>query len=750
MKIITEDEKKRDIEAIDILSKITGTVYSDEQKDILMHHGGMCILASAGSGKTTVLTHLLAKRIMTGEIADPTKLLCTTYSKGGATEMETRVHRILELVGYKKNVTVKTMHALYLSTLRDLGYPTSVFEERERKYCLREACKENNMAFDDDDFKLLDSLISYQVNNLMTDAQLVQSYVFTLQISLNEYAALRHSFSAKKRDSGKIDFDDMQMYMFRLLCTKYEGREQLVAYCRSKWHDIYVDEAQDMSRIQYAILRQLVSNPDNLVVIGDDDQCIYQWRGADPSIIINVCADYDISRFVLSTNYRCAGNIVEKAAQGIVHNTRRSDKVMKPFVPGGDIRIFNSGSTNIYEMSKYAYKYIRGLIVDNGVRPDTIAVLSRNNNHLSILSNMLFKDGIHCTTSTEMKLTKSIMYRTIKNILAFANDTKSTQHTVDGLLSTCLYMKKSSAMKFANMQKSSGVTVSEMLGFILKYILCRNVDGAKRLKIPNTVLNEMDGWANSLRYETIENLVLIYKLLSDPDDKTKAIGLLACYPSAQGYRYENNEDQKRHVEGLIAYVSDLIKTVGLQETKQLLTITEQYENGNMAVPGYKVDMTTIHGAKGKEWDHVIIFADDNISFPSFQGINSQMAKGVAMSDVMCSIDEDRRLHYVAMTRARKELVIFSDKQNPGVFMLEAMGVFDYGTQNNAHIVSMAQSGEVYADILAKAEKELFSKDSKYYNEMDVSDLQANIDIDFLYMGKEPERRSISIDDIQTV
>ena len=161
-------------------------------------------------------------------------------------------------------------------------------------------------------------------------------------------------------------------------------------------------------------------------------------------------------------------------------------------------------------------------------------------------------------------------------------------------------------------------------------------------------------------------------------------------------------------------------------------------------------MTTIHGAKGKEWDHVIIFADDNISFPSFQGINSQMAKGVAMSDVMCSIDEDRRLHYVAMTRARKELVIFSDKQNPGVFMLEAMGVFDYGTQNNAHIVSMAQSGEVYADILAKAEKELFSKDSKYYNEMDVSDLQANIDIDFLYMGKEPERRSISIDDIQTV
>ena len=127
MKIITEDEKKRDIEAIDILSKITGTVYSDEQKDILMHHGGMCILASAGSGKTTVLTHLLAKRIMTGEIADPTKLLCTTYSKGGATEMETRVHRILELVGYKKNVTVKTMHALYLSTLRDLGYPTSLF-----------------------------------------------------------------------------------------------------------------------------------------------------------------------------------------------------------------------------------------------------------------------------------------------------------------------------------------------------------------------------------------------------------------------------------------------------------------------------------------------------------------------------------------------------------------------------------------------------------------------------------------------
>ena len=980
----------KDNEYIDTLSRITGVKYSDEQRKILMHRGGMCILASAGSGKTSILTHLLAKRIMSGEISDPSRLLCTTYSKGGATEMEVRVHKILNMVGINRNITVKTMHALYLGILREFGYPSNVLDESERKKYLREACVKNKITLDDEEFKTLDSLISYQVNNLMTDAQLVQSYVFTLQITLEEYTAIRSEFVELKRRSKRIDFDDMQMYMFTLLCTNNSSRDTLVKYCHSKWSDIYVDEAQDMSRIQYVILKQLISDPSRFVVIGDDDQClvggtmintpegdkriedidpnnwvlsacnfsepryhalnlthkkyyrgkiisiktasgksitatpdhvmfkyvgeeqnkisdkdevqfemfvgncskigkttksrivfhlkslkfasvvneyikvmdisgcrypsyieyrdidtdqcedilkkiqrdidrfgvdatikryailgdnkyeliklgdmqvgevipvfdndfiekdviisitsenytgyvydlsvpgyrnfiangiivhncIYQWRGADPSIILNVCADYDISRFVLSTNYRCAGNIVEKAALGIVHNSHRSDKSMKPYNPGGEIKICNSGSSNIYEMSKYAYKYIRELIMENGVRPDNIAVLSRNNNHLSILSNMLFKDGIHCETSSEMKITNSLVYRQVRDIFNFAQDKNTVNYTIQGLMGTCVFMSRANAMKFSNIQKASGGKVSDILSFIVNGILHRNIDSDPiGIKIPYTAKANMEAWVLGLKGETIENLVLIYKLLKDPDTKTRVTGMLACYISAQSWKFEKFPDKKRHVEGLVSYISDLVKTMDVKETQQLFKITEQYERGNMAVPGYKVNMTTIHGAKGKEWEHVVIFADDNISFPSFTGITSQMSKGIALSDVMYSIDEDRRLHYVAMTRAKKELAIFTDSKNPGVFLLESMGIFDYGLQNNAHIISMAQSGEVYNQLITDAESQLFNKDSKYSYIMDVSELKADIDIDYLYLGNPPdETKSISIDDIQT-
>lgn len=697
---------------------------------------------------TTCLTHLIAKRLQTNEIKNANTLLCTTYSKGGALEMEQRLNKLLGTLGINKQISVKTMHALYLGILKHFGFPSSVIEGRDRTKFLKEACKDAEVVLDDDDFRTLDSLISYQINNLLKDSDLVQSYAYTLDnVPLEKYSAIRQGYNLRKVQAKVVDFDDMQLYIYSLMYN--QKRQDIIDYCRSMWTDIYVDEAQDMSRIQYEILKKIITNPDKLVVIGDDDQCIYQWRGADPAIILNVCADFDITKFTLSTNYRCAGNIVDRAAVGIVHNTRRSEKDIKAFFPGGEIKICDCGSSNLYAMSKYAYKHIKKLVMDDKVRPDKIAVLSRNNGHLCILSNMLFKDGIHCEATEEMKLTKVPAYKSIKDILELALNGYNDKLTESTLYKCCIFLKRSDSKRIASLQASLGVRLSDLLGYMcMKFWKRTDVKWNGKINVPALAELKTAQSLSYLRAETIENLVLIYKLLTDPDLVKRSTGLLALYLTATEFQYKDNPDKKRTIEGLVDYLSDLIKTMGYSDTKQFLKVSEQYEEGRMAIPGAKVCMSTMHGAKGREWDNVVLFADDNITFPSFNGIVTQLKRGIAMSDIYYGIDENRRLHYVAMTRAKKQLAIFTDKKNVGLFTLESLGIFDYGAGNNAHIVSMASQGEVYRDLLEKSDEIIFGKRSKYRYDIDISDISANIEIDYLYRGGK-EKQTLSIDDIQT-
>lgn len=741
-------DKDADIKAIEYISRVTGTVYSDEQKAVLQHRGGMCILACAGSGKTTSLTHLIAKRIQTGEIANPNTLLCTTYSKGGADEMNIRLSKLLKSLGINANVTVKTMHALYLHVLKYFNYPSAVIENKDRIKYLREACKENEITLDDEEFQTLDSLLSYQINNLLSDSDLVKSYAYTLEnVSEEDYSKIRKVYNSKKIAAGVVDFDDMQLFMYSLLYQ--QNRQDVIDFCKYNWTDIYVDEAQDMSRIQYMILKKIIADPNKLVVIGDDDQCIYQWRGADPSIILNICADYDIMQFTLTTNYRCKSNIVDRAATGIVHNGKRCQKTMKAYNEGGEIKICDCGSDNLYTMSKYAYKHIKKLVETDKVRPDKIAVLSRNNAHICILSSMLFKDGIQCEATNEMKMTKNPIYKVIKDVLELSTNGYNHHLTESTLNRVCVYMKKADAVRISKIQDASGCKLSDLIGYMAKKYWNRSdVIWEGNLNIPALTEAKIAQSLYYLRNETVNSLVVLYELLTANDERTRAVGMLEMFLEASSFIYRDNPDKKRTFEGLVAYISDLIKTTGFNETRSFLRVSEQYEEGRMAVPGPKVCMSTMHGAKGKEWENVVLFADDNVTFPSFGGISIKLRNGIALSDVFHELDENRRLHYVAMTRAKDNLTVFTDKRNVGLYMLEAMGIFDYGIANNSHIVSMASEGRIYNDLRVKSDELLFGQNSIYRYDIDIKDMSANIEIDYTFRGTE-NRQTVSLDSIQT-
>ena len=305
------------VDAIKRLTEVTGVRYSQEQLDVLNHQGGMCIMACAGSGKTTILTHLIAKRCLTGEIDNIKNLLCTTYSQAGRTELKDRLVKLLAQLGLDISVNIKTIHATYLEILKHFNVPVKqICTEGKKMQFVSEALKQMGVNMEEDDKEVLASLFSYQVNNLMSDAELIKSSAYTLEnFSLQQYTQARTIYVDKKVKEGLLDFDDLQMLVYRLMVN--QPNQAVIDYCRNKFKYIYVDEFQDTSKIQFAILRQMIDNEDNLVVIGDDDQSIYGWRGADPSIILNICGYFPIKKFVLSTNYRCCGNIVELAANGI-------------------------------------------------------------------------------------------------------------------------------------------------------------------------------------------------------------------------------------------------------------------------------------------------------------------------------------------------------------------------------------------------------------------------------------------------
>ena len=265
-----------DLSVIEEISRITGVKYSDEQLEILKHRGGMCILACAGAGKTTVLTHLIAKRIKTGEIPNVRTLLCTTYSRAGSLEMEDRLTKLLRKLGINETVQIKTLHASYLRVLRHFGLRAGICQADQRSAMVKSACMEAKLQLEDEDIQLMDSLLSYQVNNLFSDEELVHSYVYTLEdVPLEKYSEVRLRYNQKKEEKGVIDFDDMQLYMYMLLVK--EKREDIINYCRRLWTDFYIDEFQDVSRIQFANIKSTCHRPKQTCG-GYDDQCIYQRR----------------------------------------------------------------------------------------------------------------------------------------------------------------------------------------------------------------------------------------------------------------------------------------------------------------------------------------------------------------------------------------------------------------------------------------------------------------------------------------
>lgn len=878
-----------DNEAISLIEQRNKIKFSEEQLKILNHRGGMYIVSCAGSGKTTVLVELITKRIMTGEIRTPSKLLLTTYSRAGADEMTTRINKQLEMFGIKEKVQVKTMHAFYLQVLRVFGDTSQLCYDAERYRYIRQACKDIKFKYDEEDIENLSNILSFQINNMMNDSAIYSSYVFNVEISLSDYTKIRTKFNDYKKLANKMDFDDMQFKLYWMLSNTTDFR--VLNYCKAHWNSFYVDEFQDTNKIQFEILKKLVERPDQLVVIGDDDQClvegteikvgdnyelienikvgdrvacaigsgkigerevesvsvheiskpiikittnsgkilkgteehvifreikytsyknrqydstllmsifehvcgcndnkccqlymylnniqfdsnfmyydeayrncmeildkndnlefkvethlvdyysaeefiqlkdikegmsipvwdnnkfeyetvvkkeiinykgkvydlnisgvrnyiannivvhncIYSWRGADPNIILNICAYYDIKKFYLSTNYRCREEILHFAETGVKYMYNREKKDMIPFKDGGNIEFMDYKDKDLYGIELAAFNYIKDMI-NGGTNPKDICVIVRNNAHAAVLSNMLLMNGIYCNSSKEIKLSTTPEFRDLESLIEIAGS-EQIPYTYDKEVCCSMmwklakYLGAQGGNVIYEFMDNTGLNFFDTLEYILANYTTSKVQCKKKINLPKKIELKISTRCLNFKQETVYSLIGLYNLLAKPSYQERLEGLISIYIENMDFTL-NDPNRRRVFEAFFKYVTGILKKDGKDRLEEVLNTTKQYEKSEVNITTDKVRLTTAHSSKGMEWKHVILLAYDNISFPPFKYIVDSLEKGVSKSDITSYIDGERRLAYVATTRAIDKLTIIGDFKNFSIFGLEALG-----------------------------------------------------------------------------
>lgn len=358
--------------------------FHENQKKAIQHDKNpMLVLAGPGSGKTTVIVYRIKYLIETLGVL-PQKILVITFTKAAAEQMKERFQHLSD----KQGVVFGTFHSIFFRILRKAyAYRVEqVLQEEEKKTMLRNLIHDLHIETQDEDeyIQLFSNQFSLMQNELLTFS--------TFQpegLPSDEFRALAKAFASAKRKQEKIDFDDMLTECYALLCNDATER----AYWQQKFDYILVDEFQDVNAAQYACLKLLAGEKQNVFVVGDDDQSIYGFRGARPDFMLDFPKDYPhTEKVLLDVNYRSTDRIIRLAERVIGTNAYRYQKDIKGNRDMGDkIKVFTTEDTA--EEAEEVAKRI-GVLLSEGIPLEEIAVIYRTNIQGGAFARALYRRGI--------------------------------------------------------------------------------------------------------------------------------------------------------------------------------------------------------------------------------------------------------------------------------------------------------------------------------------------------------------------
>ncbi len=569
--------------------------------------GPALIIAGPGSGKTTVLTNRIKFLIEEHKVA-PEEILVITFSKAAALEMRTRFYSMCEDSFYP--VTFGTFHSVFFQIIHiQYHYNTSHILTLQKKRELMRLALKRSRIIDYPENELVDTLLKevayYKNTNESADFKSdtnINSEMW--KIAYKQYRDLQIA-------ENKIDFEDMLLIVRNLF---RKNREVLTQY-QSRYKYILIDEYQDINDIQYDCVRMLAGDRANLWVCGDDDQSIYGFRGANPKIMLSFTDDYPNAAVVkLTDNYRSSKRIVEAAGKVIAENRNRFNKDIRGMGADGiPVELIHTKDeeeedSRILEM------------INNTDKPYTdIAILLRTNIQATRFADLLRRNDI--PYSIKDSVVNPFMNAFFFDILSYLRLRDSMVSQSDFSIRDLLrILNKPSRYLRSDLINTGAKCLDEVIES-----LSGNLMYSQPLKVLKVQLRSME------KMDMYESINFI----------RKGIG----YDNYMKLRLMNRDRFSEYMENM-NWIQDMAKTC--DDLNELIYLSEHYEEmvkGNENAAGEGVHLMTYHGSKGLEFDTVIL-----------PRINEGVVPGNRSRDTE-SIEEERRMFYVAMTRAKNRLII---------------------------------------------------------------------------------------------
>ncbi len=620
------------------MSDYLNELNDDQKKAVLHKNGPLIVIAGAGSGKTRVLTYRIVHLINEG--VDPFNILALTFTNKAAKEMK---KRISQSVGdsIAKNIWMGTFHSVFARILRSeasfIGYPTSftIYDTQDSERLVSNIIKELKLNKDNYKAKQIRNRISSLKNNFISPEKYysVPELVEQDKISKREeFVTIYKRYNDRCFKASAMDFDDLLLKTNELL-NKFP---EILSKYQDKFRYIMVDEYQDTNYSQYLIIKSLSDRYENLCVVGDDSQSIYSFRGANIDNILNFKKHYpNCFTYKLEQNYRSSNNIVQCANSLIKKNQFKLDKTIWTSNEDGDKILVNKSQTDSDEgrfIASSIFQEKNNEYLDNSA----FAVLYRTNAQSRSIEDALRKINIEYQVFGGLSFYQR---KEIKDILAYL---RLTQNEND----------EESFRRIINFPpRGIGQTTIDKLTLISEKENLSLFDSISKIKNYNIKINS----STIDKLENFQNLILSLKIFSNNnnalDTATHILNksLIINYYKDEGSLESFNRIE--NIEELINGINDFMlgQNELYESDKSLSKYLEDvalYSETDKNIESNKVSLMTIHMAKGLEFPIVYVVGLEENLFPSIMSINSRE-----------EIEEERRLFYVAMTRAEKKLIL---------------------------------------------------------------------------------------------
>lgn len=627
------------------------TLNGPQREAVLCTEGPLLVLAGAGSGKTRVLTHRIAHLVEDLNVA-PWQIMAITFTNKAAAEMRERLQSLIG--GGARGMWVSTFHSMCVRILRTdcerVGFAKgfTIYDDSDSKRLVEQIMDELNI----DKKRYPIPALRNRISQAKNDLQVAEVFAEKTSDQVGQVAARVYTrLQERLRQLNAFDFDDLLLYTWLLL----KNHPDVLAAYQNRFRYLMVDEYQDTNHAQYVLTQLLAAAHKNIMVVGDDDQSIYSWRGADLRNILDFEKDYPEARVVkLEENYRSMGNILAAANAVIANNLTRKPKKLFTSKPAGD-KILVYSATDERDEGRWIASEIEHQHGE-GMSYNQIAVFYRTNAQSRMLEDMLMRAGVPYRL---IGGTRFFDRAEIRDVMAYLNLVVNPANDV-------------AAHRVINVPKRGiGKTTVEHIDYVARETgitflqaaeLCiadDQIRSATRKAIAEFValIHEAQGYAGDLRkvVEAIVDKAGLIRVL-EAENSDDAAGRIENIQELFGVvdEYAQTHDDADALfepptaeDAPEADDEPPVRTFQANSLPDFVEwVTLRTDMDTVAEDGEAITMMTIHAAKGLEFDCVFVAGMEESLFP--HGNSSQDSQG---------LEEERRLAYVAITRARKKLYL---------------------------------------------------------------------------------------------